>query len=438
MITKKNKEDKKAHTKGTSSTKFRTKKKGAAAKTTTQKKTTATATTMNKKIKKRKKSAVATTDTMKKKDETKKVVVAQKKGTSSMQIQMKKKGTAAKTKTQKKPIATTKNKEETMDPELIKAKLTERINSIPRSDKNSFELKWISEPISTIDEKKVANRIVIKGCYGPLDTQQMTKIQNEIKSTPFTLSQALSLRSEYLRQKVMYRHDYLRKNAKNVCQQYRMGHSVLDLAKKADQPPMNVLRTILSEMKWSKPKIKNALSDPRKFEARERNEFLAAESADMVSTANPEIHEISEKFEDIFSIWLEEKGIRFARQKELEKEQKEEFGKAILTPDFLLLDRVDINGVPCHWVDCKAFYGANLGFTIKKTKRQMKKYIEQWGSGAIVYSQGFSEAIQIEDCALLAARGVLCMKSLTQLEQQICAAVNKISLTTLTDNAAKK
>lgn len=123
----------------------------------------------------------------------------------------------------------------------------------------------------------------------------------------------------------------------------------------------------------------------KKFKERERKEFLAAESADIVSMVNQaDIHENSEEFEDALSAWLEQKGIRFVRQKELEKEQKQEFGKAILTPDFLLLDQVDINGVSCHWIDCKSYYGTNLRLGIKKTEKQMSRYINQWGCGAIV------------------------------------------------------
>jgi len=103
----------------------------------------------------------------------------------------------------------------------------------------------------------------------------------------------------------------------------------------------------------------------------------------------------------------------------LQDEQKQEFGKQILTPDFLLLDQVEINGVPCHWFDCKAYYGANLKFPIKKTRKQMARYIDHWGSGAIVYLEGFSEAIKIKDCALLNAYGVLDTNALSQLSDTI-------------------
>jgi len=371
-----------------------------------------------------------------------KSIARMKKKRASAKIPAKKKGSASKITRQKDRAATgkpekkcaAKKNDKQLDPKLIKAKLKERINSIPQSEKNTIQLKWTSKTISTRDEKIVADKAVVKGYYGPLNAQQMTEIENHIESTQMTLSQAISLRSAYLQQKVMHRHETLRRQAKAVCNEYKKGQTILDLAKKRDQPPMNVFRVILSAMKWTKPKIKKALRDPTQFEERERKEFLAAESMDLVSMVNQdEIHEHSEIFEDLLSAWLDQKGIRFARQKELGTEQKKEFGKTILTPDFLLLDHVFINGTPCHWIDCKAFYGANLQFTIKKTRQQMARYIDHWGSGAIVYLQGFSEAIKIQDCALLNAYGALDIESLSKLEEKICAAKNRVSLTTFND-----
>jgi len=326
-------------------------------------------------------------------------------------------------------------KKSELDPKLIKEKLKERINAIPHSTKNTIRLEWVSKSVSISDEKSVVDKVVVNGCYGPLNAQRLCQIQNQIKSTQMTISQAISLRSAYLQQKTMFRHRILLKQAKSVFNQYKRGMNVLDLAKKLDQPPMNVFRVILSEMKWSKNQIRKALRDPKTFKERERNELLVAESMDIISMANQnDIHKNSEDFEDLLSAWLKEKGIRFSRQKELEIEQKKEFGKAILTPDFLFLDKVVINGVPCHWIDCKAFYGANLEFTIKKTKKQMSRYIDHWGSGAIVFLQGFSEAIKIQDCAILNAYGALDIRKLAKLEEKICSAINRVPTTTFNDN----
>lgn len=366
----------------------------------------------------------------------KKKVTVKKKGPCDKIAKAKKHSSSkAKTTKLKQKHAAKKNEKKQFDPKIIESKIKERINSIPALEKNTIRLEWPSKSISARDEEFVACKVVADGHYGPLDAKQMADIEDRIKSTEMSLSQALSLRSTLLQQKAMRRCGSLRRQAKKVYSQYRAGHTVLDLAKKTDQPPMNVLRVILKEMKWSKEQIKKALRDPKQFKNRERNEFVAAESMDLVSMVNQsEIHEHSDQFEDLLSDWLTQKGIRFVRQKELEREQKKEFGTQILTPDFLILDEVLIDGTPCHWIDCKAFYGANLQFSIKNTKKQMARYINHWGSGAIVYLQGFSTAIKIHgDCALLNAYGALDVDLLSTLEAKICQAKNTVSSTTFND-----
>ena len=60
---------------------------------------------------------------------------------------------------------------------------------------------------------------------------------------------------------------------------YREGMTILQLTKKFDFPPMNIFREILTEMGWSKTKIKETLREPSRFKERERKEFEAAEGA---------------------------------------------------------------------------------------------------------------------------------------------------------------
>ena len=332
-----------------------------------------------------------------------------------------------------------KKEKKQLDPEVIESKLKGRINSIPSSEKNTFQLEWPSKPISKADEAEVSKKVVTIGYYGPLADIRLDYLRKQIKSNEMSLAQATSLRSALLSQKAVFRHPILKRNEKKLCKEYKSGKTILDLAKEADQPPMNVLRQILSAMGWSKGAIKRALRDPTIFKPRERTEFLAAESMDLTSSVNQDdIHKYSEEFEDILSAWLQQKGIRFVRQKQLEAEQKAEFGHPIVTPDFLLLDQVYINGTPCHWIDCKAYYGANCKFSIKTTKKQMKRYKDRWGSGAIVYMQGFSEAIAILDCLLLNGYGTLDSGKLAMLEGRMSVAKNSVSLTTFNDEGEEK
>ena len=85
------------------------------------------------------------------------------------------------------------------------------------------------------------------------------------------------------------------------------------------------------------------------------------------------------------------------------KEQQKEHGRPIRTPDILFLDHVTINGSPVAWIDAKHFYGADVDFQRKKTKKQMTRYMDEWGSGAIVYRHGFSENLFIPGVSMLDA-----------------------------------
>ena len=68
-----------------------------------------------------------------------------------------------------------------------------------------------------------------------------------------------------------------------------------------------------------------------------------------------ETQSAAEIFEEILCDYFSSLGIRFRRQEELLKEQKKSEGRAVITPDLLLLDDVRINGIPYAWIDAKHF-----------------------------------------------------------------------------------
>ena len=167
---------------------------------------------------------------------------------------------------------------------------------------------------------------------------------------------------------------------------------------------MNIFRTVLAEKGWGKTKIKESFKDPKRLKQREREEFEAAEAADRVSNVDQsESAEAADLFEEILADWFEDQGVRLRRQPEMVKEQSKEHGRPIRTPDLLFLDHVEINGQPVAWIDAKHFYGADVDFQRKKMAKQMNRYIEEWGAGAIVYRHGFCANLFIPGVTLLDA-----------------------------------
>lgn len=314
------------------------------------------------------------------------------------------------------------------DTAVIKRKLTERVNILPQNrERKSFQFQWESSPVSQKDENNMAARVVVKGRYGLITDKEKDNLSNYIQntSTAMSVAQAISLRSVLLQQKAMFRHVHIQRNSKTLHKKYKAGESIIGLSRFVDCPPMNVFRMILAMMDYGKARIKRCLRDPKKeLELREQREFAEAESADSVSNVNQDsTRAFADAFEDIVASFLVEKGVAFVRQKELETEQKKIFGKSILTPDFLFLDEVEINGQRVTWIDAKAFYGANIHFNISKIKKQMSRYIDHWGGGAIMYLQGFSEKLVMDGCTMLNARDVMSAEVLLPLEHKIASSL---------------
>ncbi|RAH14568.1 MAG: hypothetical protein CMB56_004770 [Methanobacteriota archaeon] len=267
----------------------------------------------------------------------------------------------------------------------------------------TIEISWKVKPVPKNVEIKVGNYVVRKGEFGWLEDERMDEIAKFIDNLDITLDQALSLRSAILQEKSVYSFHHLQRNVGKLRKLYDDGQSILELSKRFDYPPMNIFRGILKSRGWSKIKIKEALKSPeKKLNQRDQREFIKAEGADRVSNVNQsENAKRADLFEEILCEHFESKGVRIRRQSEMVTEQSVEHGRPIRTPDLLLLDNVIVNGQPIAWVDAKHFYGADISFQRKKTIKQMNRYIEEWGQGAIVFRHGYSANLKIPGAILL-------------------------------------
>ena len=189
----------------------------------------------------------------------------------------------------------------------------------------TFKFEWKISPVPLKDEEAMAGKVMRKGEFGWLEDERVDEIAVIAKDYKMTLEQALSLRSALLQQKTVYGHGRLRSQGQTMLRLYKEGVSVVDLSTRFDFPPMNIFRIILTEMRWSKSKIKESLRQPSRLSERERTEFEAAEAADRVSNVDQgESQERADLFEDILADWFEEQGVRLRRQPEMVKEQKQD------------------------------------------------------------------------------------------------------------------
>ncbi|MBC8437971.1 MAG: TPD domain-containing protein [Euryarchaeota archaeon] len=119
-------------------------------------------------------------------------------------------------------------------------------------------------------------------------------------------------------------------------------------------------------------------SPDKKLSERDAKEFHEAESKDRVTNVDQGETAIkADLFEVVVEKFLNEKGIKFRRQEDLLAEQQKEHGRPLNTPDFLIMDELRINGKDVAWIDAKNFYGADVSFAKKKTKKQMNRYIDE-------------------------------------------------------------
>lgn len=290
------------------------------------------------------------------------------------------------------------------------AKAEERFTTEPRpmaiptdaDEPKTFHLNWEVSPVPLATEEKVAGMVVLRGEYGWLLDERVDEIGVMVKKESMSLDQALSLRSALLQQKTVYSHHRLKSKGRELARRYREGTTILALSKEYDFAPMNLFRVVLEALGWSKTKIKDSLRNPSSMKERERSEFEAAEAADRVSSVDQSETQVkADLFEDILADWFEAQGVRLRRQPEMVREQSELLGRPVRTPDLLFLDHVYINGHPVAWLDAKHFYGADVDFQRKKMKKQMNRYIEEWGSGAIIFRHGFCENLYLPGVLML-------------------------------------
>ena len=263
-------------------------------------------------------------------------------------------------------------------------------------------VKWDLNAVKKSVQSKASPLVCSPGEFGFLPEERDQQIAKKIEKLDITLEQSLSLRSALNQEKSVYSHGRLMSRANELKRRYDSGESVLSLSTRFDAPPVNVFRAILTGRGWSKNKIKETLKVPSKMNERDREQFQLAESADRVSSVNQsETQNAAEVFEDILCDYFTSLNVRFRRQEDLLAEQKKSEGRAIITPDLLLLDDVRINGIPCAWIDAKHFFGADLRFPKKKTQKQVDRYVNEYGQGAIVYRHGFCETLRLKGAILL-------------------------------------
>lgn len=249
-------------------------------------------------------------------------------------------------------------------------------------------------------EKEIIKLINKKApiCYKKLSDRESKYLeQNIINNINFTkyninLEQIQSIRSSYVKNKMIKKHSYLLSNTKNIINDYKNKRNILYISKKYDGSPLNIMRIILSQTN-SKEKVKKLFNKPQLMDDYDYKQFeIAKENDDFALVNQDEIQEKAENFERQIEEILKKKNIQYKTQNQLAKEQIKLHGKPFCTPDFLIESELIINGHEIKWIDAKNFFGSNVSFIKSKITDQTKKYIKNYGKGSIIFNLGFNQS----------------------------------------------
>lgn len=272
-----------------------------------------------------------------------------------------------------------------------------------------MEIQLKINPLDYQIEKYVCSNINLKppDSYSKMSKEELEKIYSLVKKNfpnektkNFSIEIISSIRATMVRTHMISSHSHLIKKSSDIISDYTSGSDILELSKKYDGSPLNLLR-IIFQKKYN-TKLTKIIKNKKILDNRDKSELQIAVSSDSYALINQnEILKNATIFENKIAKILDSKGIKYKTQEDLVREQKQDNSVPTNTPDFLLQSDLTINGIKINWIDAKNFYGSDSKFIKKKIIKQTKKYIDEWGTGSIIFNLGFSSKLQFENILLI-------------------------------------
>lgn len=275
-------------------------------------------------------------------------------------------------------------------------------------NKSKIDLKIKITPLDYSIEKYICSKLDLTPykSYTKMSEKEINelfeKVKKKFKNTSILIPEyfckeiILSIRANLMREHMIVTHKKILMSKKNIVNDYDSGMNILKLSTKYDGSPLNLLRLIFMD-KYDK-KLTQLIKKNNILSLRDKNQLELGVSNDLYALINQdEILKKSANFEFKIQKILDSLGIKYKTQNELAIEQIKKLSKAINTPDFLILDNLIINGNEIKWIDAKNFYGLNNQYMKKRIKHQTKKYLDSWGSGAIIFNLGFCSELKLNN-----------------------------------------
>lgn len=208
----------------------------------------------------------------------------------------------------------------------------------------------------------------------------------------------ISIRSAYIKNYIIKNYFIINKNSKIILEDY-VKYGVMKVSSKFNISPMTIIRFVFNNFYHKKLK---ELINSNILSIYDKEQFKIADQNDIYVTMNQsDINEQSIKFEKQIEEFLIKNNVEYKTQEQLIIEQKKKYGKAIITPDFLIISELIINSKKINWIDAKNFYGSNINFVIINIKKQIKKYLDAYGSGCLIFNYGFNSELSFKNVLIL-------------------------------------
>jgi len=188
----------------------------------------------------------------------------------------------------------------------------------------------------------------------------------------------------------------VKREVPRLVQQWKHGHSILQIAKQWRFPPVLMGQLMLGQLGIPRKKVWQTFLHPEiSPDARIHREVDQLLAADLIySPQGMELQrERGRKGEERLQRWLEKHGIGYRTEKDLR-------GKYAKTPDALLDEPIVFYGQKLKWIESKANFGDDVELR-KNLKRQLGPYTELFGEGAVVYWYGYVDGATSPDGILL-------------------------------------
>lgn len=255
----------------------------------------------------------------------------------------------------------------------------------------SFPLDETRRAPLTAKEITAIRSVLSGGDYTRTVSEEMAAQSFARSGRELPVSALTKIRGELLVLRAMEASRFFAKVSSQAVHRYESkGEGIYEIASSLNQPAMACFRAVLKSRGLSDLSVKAGTQGSTAVLQSERDvqQQKIAAMHDHATTAHEDNSvAASLLFEAEIQRFLDHHQVQYKTQNDLKQPGQ-------LTPDFLLTSPVKFGKHDVHWIDAKDFFGGATPFMSKKTRTQASKYIDAFGSGAMVYSRGITATHQ--------------------------------------------